>query len=177
MNLKNLTKSQKIALYALSSAIVTIATMIIRIPTVATSGYINFGDSFIFIFAIIFNPLCGLISGGIGSALADIIGGYAYWAPYTLIIKGLEGFICGLIASKIFNKDLKEKIKFLFCLFATIISGLIMLIGYMLSGAIIAGSFAAGISSIPENLIQAGVSVIIALMLLFAFKISKHILK
>jgi len=175
MNFLNLSKNKKIAIYALTSAIVCVATILIKIPTFATSGYINFGDTFIFVFAIMFNPLCGLICGGIGSSLADLFSGYAYWAPYTLVIKGLEGYICGLIASKLFKKDVSEKIKFLFSFFAVIISGLIMVIGYFFAGSFLKGSFAIGLTSIPENLIQAGVSIIIALILLFTFKISKRL--
>ena len=34
-----------------------------------------------------------MIAGGIGSALADILTGYSHWAIFTLIIKGLEGYI------------------------------------------------------------------------------------
>jgi uncharacterized membrane protein len=177
MNFKNFSKSKKLAIYALSSAIVCVATILIKIPTVATDGYINFGDTFIFIFAIIFNPLCGLICGGLGSSLADIFSGYAVWAPYTLIIKGFEGYICGLIASKLFKKDISEKFKFLFSLFAVSIAGLFMVTGYCFANAIMKGSIATGIASIPENLIQAGVSILIALILLFSFKISRRILK
>jgi len=177
MFFQNLSKNKKLAVYALTSAIVCVATMIIRIPTFATSGYINFGDTFIFVFAIIFNPLCGLICGGIGSALADVFSGYVYWAPYTLIIKAVEGFVCGLIVSKLYKKDVSEKIKMLFSLIAVIISGLIMVIGYMFAGALIKGSFATGLASVPENLIQAGVSIVIALLLLYSLKISNKLEK
>jgi glyoxylase-like metal-dependent hydrolase (beta-lactamase superfamily II) len=45
---------------------------------------------------IFFGPGLGFMAGGIGSALADIFGGYYQWAPWTLFIKGIEASIMGL---------------------------------------------------------------------------------
>ena len=103
-NSKKLTTS-KIALYGMFMALNTVSTMIISIPSIATQGYINLGDAFVILSGLVLGPFGGLVVGGIGSALADILLGYAYYAPYTLIIKGLEG----LIGVSIYRKVLKEK--------------------------------------------------------------------
>ena len=42
-------------------------------------------------------PLPALVAGGLGSALADLLTGYAHWAPWTLVIKGIEGWIAAAI--------------------------------------------------------------------------------
>jgi uncharacterized membrane protein len=81
-------------------ALVTASTLLIKIPVPVTQGYINLGDAAVIIAALLFGPRTGLIAGGIGLALADWLGGYAHWAPFTLIIKGLEGFLVGLIATR-----------------------------------------------------------------------------
>ena len=75
---------------ALSIAMVALATMAIKIPSVR-GGYINFGDILIFIVAIFFGKKTGFLAGGLGSALSDIILGYSIYAPATFLIKGLEG--------------------------------------------------------------------------------------
>jgi uncharacterized membrane protein len=59
-------------------------------------GYINVGDAMIFTNALLFGPIVGGVAGGIGSAVADFIS-YPVFAPYTLVIKGFEGFIAGIL--------------------------------------------------------------------------------
>ncbi|MCK4481520.1 MAG: ECF transporter S component, partial [Candidatus Lokiarchaeota archaeon] len=81
-----------ISIIAIFSALVCILTMIISIPIPATQGFINIGDSGVMISGLLFGPIIGGFSGGIGSALADIFLGYTIYAPGTLVIKGLEGF-------------------------------------------------------------------------------------
>ena len=90
-------KSKTIAVYALMSALVTVATFAIRIPMVATDGYLNIGDGIVLFCGVAFGPAAGFIAGGIGSALADLISGYAHWILPTLIIKGAEGALAGVI--------------------------------------------------------------------------------
>ena len=80
------------------AALTCVITMVIAFPIPATNGFINIGDAIVMITGLLFGPLIGGISGGVGSALADIILGYTIYAPATLIIKGIEGFLVGLIA-------------------------------------------------------------------------------
>jgi uncharacterized membrane protein len=88
----------QISLVAIMSALVTVGTLIIRIPN-PMGGYFNVGDVMIFVAALTFNPFVGGIAGGLGSAMADVIG-FPVFAIPTLFIKGLEGFLAGLIANK-----------------------------------------------------------------------------
>lgn len=82
------------------SALVFVATMIIRVPIPATGGYFNFGDSVIYVAALLYGPLVGGLAGGIGASIADAIG-YPIFAPGTFIIKLFEGIIAGYIGYKI----------------------------------------------------------------------------
>ena len=64
-------------------------------------GICTFGDSVILICAFFF---VGALAGGIGSAMADILTGFAVWAVPTLIIKT----IMPIIACAIFG-NMKSK--------------------------------------------------------------------
>ncbi|HOJ14423.1 MAG TPA: ECF transporter S component, partial [Deltaproteobacteria bacterium] len=86
---------RQLAMVSLFMALVTVATMIVRVPIPQTTGYMNLGDSVVLISGVFFGPALGFIAGGVGSALADILGGYPQWAPWTLLIKGLEAMFAG----------------------------------------------------------------------------------
>lgn len=72
--------TRKLTITALMAALVTIVTMTISIP-IGMQGYLNFGDILIFASALLFGPQVALIAGGLGSALADLLSGYAVWIP------------------------------------------------------------------------------------------------
>ena len=80
---------------ALLTALVTAVTLVVRIPMPATEGYINIGDAVIIAAALLFGGRIGALAGGVGSAMADLYGGYSHWVPFTLVIKGMEGFLIG----------------------------------------------------------------------------------
>ena len=87
---------------AVFAALVFVVTsQIPPIPIPATSGYFNIGETTIYIAALVFGPLVGVLAGGIGSALSDIYLGYALFAPGTLFIKGGEGLIVGFLNMKL----------------------------------------------------------------------------
>lgn len=134
-----------IALYGILIALTTVATMIISIPTIATKGYINLGDAIVLLSGFVLGPLGGFIVGGIGSAMADILLSYAYYAPFTLVIKGIEGFLGVYLYKKLF----KEKT----VLVPAIIAGLWMATGYLIVEVFMYGAGAA-FTSYPSNIIQ-----------------------
>ena len=75
--------------------LVMVTTMFIKIPVPFTQGYVHLGDSMIFLSVLVLGKKYGSIASGIGSALGDVIGGYAYYAPWTLLIKFFMAFIMG----------------------------------------------------------------------------------
>jgi uncharacterized membrane protein len=157
-------KTKKLALNGLLIALVTVATYLIRIPVPTTSGYINAGDSMIFLASILFGPQVGLIAGGLGSALADLLAGYAQYAPITLIVKGLEGWIVGKIAIQAGKRTGLETKDIL----AVVIGGSVMIAGYYFGEAILLKSFIAPVAEIVPNIGQAVGSAVIALPLIYA---------
>ncbi len=73
---------------------VTVITLIIRVP-LPSKGYFNFGDVAVVFAGLFLGTRGGALAGGIGSALADVIGGFPLFAPISLIAKGLEGLYAG----------------------------------------------------------------------------------
>lgn len=88
----------RIATLAILIAVTALFTYIIRIPVAPTRGYINFGDVSIYFTALIFGPFTAFITGGAGTAIADLISGYSQWAPFTFLAHGLQGLMIGMVA-------------------------------------------------------------------------------
>ncbi len=78
-------------------ALVFAATIIIQVYQPATGGYFNLGESVIYIAAMISTPLVAGIAGGVGASLADVVTGYGIFAPATLVIKFIEGYVAGIL--------------------------------------------------------------------------------
>lgn len=88
---------KKIVLAALMAAFACVATMSIRIPTPGTSGYIHPGDAIVILSGVILGPVWGFLAAGIGSAMADLMGGYFIYVPITFVIKGIVAFAAGTL--------------------------------------------------------------------------------
>ena len=79
---------------------VLLGTVIFRIPIPMTQGYVHLGDTMIFLGVLLLGKKEGSAAAGLGSALADILGGYAFWAPWTLLIKIAMAYISGFLIEK-----------------------------------------------------------------------------
>ena len=88
---------KKLIMAALFAALACVATMIIKVPTPGTEGYINLGDAIVILCGVILGPVWGFLAAGIGSCLADLIGGYFVYVPITFVIKGLVALCAGLV--------------------------------------------------------------------------------
>mgnify|MGYP001592286425 CR=1 FL=1 len=114
------------ALIALSA----ISTMIIRIPIPATTGYFNIGDVFVILAGLWLGPIAGALVGGVGPTIADAIG-FPIFVPATMIIKGIEGLLVGLIAMGATDTSIKRRSV------AAAVGGLTIVIGYFVFEAYI----------------------------------------
>jgi uncharacterized membrane protein len=101
-------KPLKLALAAVFTALVFVATysFVINIP--ATGGYFNLGEIIIYVAALVFGPLVGGVAGGLGAAISDALVAPQF-APGTLIIKGLEGLIVGFLGKRKLTQITKTK--------------------------------------------------------------------
>jgi len=91
---------RQIVLAGVMIALVAVFTLAIRVPFAPTRGYFNLSDVAIFFAGFAFGPWMGLIAGGVGAGIADVVGGYAMFAPLTFFAHGLEGLVAGYIAGR-----------------------------------------------------------------------------
>ena len=156
--------TRELAASAIMGALVCVATLFFYFPIPATQGYFNVGDAMVMVAALTFGPVVGCIAGGLGSALADFLGGWYVWVPFTLVIKGIEGFLAGWVL----GTGSKENWTFRTVL-AWIIGGLEMVTGYFLVQVYLYG-FGAALVEAPFNFVQMGVSGIIGVPISIALK-------
>ena len=138
---------------ALLTALCTVATMAIPIPT-PTGGYLNAGDIVVVLTALLAGPTFGGIVAGFGSALADLFAGYAIFAPGTFLAKGAAALVTGLLFRALPRRRLPEAIG------AAVCGELVMAAGYFLYEALALGFGAGAAVEIPGNLLQGAVGVI-----------------
>jgi len=164
-------RTMNLALISIMTALVCVSTYLFRIPIPLTEGYFNVGEAIIYISAIVFGPIIGGVAGGVGAALADVIGGYAIYAPGTLIIKFCEGFIIGYILFTIRLKEWKYWKEYFIIISAVIIGGLVMVSGYWTYEAYVLGfGPIVPLAEVPVNLIQVLVGALIAIPASYAIQ-------
>ena len=134
-----------IAQAAMMAALTAALTAFPQVPIPATSGYLNFGDVMIFVSAFCFGPIVGGFAGGVGSAISDIATGYGYYSPFTLIIKGTEGLIAGLISNRVNRK--RDGL-------AVVVAGAEMVTGYFLAEFFGLSKGWAALAEVPFNIVQ-----------------------
>jgi len=141
-------KTRDMAASGVMAALVCVATYFFIVPIPATQGYFNVGDAMIMVAALTFGPIVGAIAGGIGASLADVLLGYSYFAPFTLVIKGIEGALVGLILTRIRSKSMLK------IPLAWMVGGLEMVSGYFLVEYFIFAYGAQAFVEVPANFVQ-----------------------
>jgi uncharacterized membrane protein len=157
----------KITLAALFATLVFVVTsQVPPIPIPATSGYFNVGETIIYVAALLFGPLVGALSGGIGAMLADIYLGFSVFAPGTLAIKGAEGAIVGFL-----NLKLRKYIPnpTICAVVSVTFGGLEMVAGYFLYEQLVLGyPFTVALAEVPFNIVQMVIGLVIAVPIMHA---------
>lgn len=163
----NREKTTKIILTGLMMATIVVATILIVIPSPFTGGYIHLGDTMIFLSVLILGWRYGAVAAGVGSALADILVGYAVWAPWTLVIKGVMGAVMGLFILKAMKSQGKHHLLGVpvYQMIGMVLAGLFMVAGYYVAEGVIYGNFIAAALGIPWNIVQFVVGAVIATIL------------
>ena len=85
---------KRLALGGMLASLVLLATWFLKVPTAI--GYIHLGDGVIFFSSMVIGPYAALIAG-VGSALADLLSGYAIYIAPTFIIKAVMGLIAAVL--------------------------------------------------------------------------------
>jgi len=172
-------KTLSIVQVALMIAITTLITMTVRVPTYA--GYTHLGDSMIFLSVILLGKRKAVVSSAIGMCLADILGGYIVWAPFTLIIKGSMALIAAIIVYR--GKNNGDNIANNIAAF--VFAGIWMVFAYYIAGAFVTSfllsenvTFAQGLivslKDVPANVIEVLVGIALAVPLSKMIKRSNY---
>jgi len=110
-SVKEAVTMREIAMTAAFIAMVFLSTSLFYIALVSSTGFFNIGEAFVYLAALIGGPIIGALAGGIGAAMADMVLGYGYFAPGTLIFKGLEGFAAGFFYQK--GQQISQRIRYI----------------------------------------------------------------
>lgn len=142
-------ESRKLVLAALFAALSCMMTMIIQIP--APTGYVNLGDCAVLLGAWVLGPVWGGAAAGLGTMLADVLNGWAAYAPATFVIK----FAMAALAAYLLRAAGGRKGMVL----GAAAAELLMAGGYFLYESVVLGVGTAALASLPANLVQGAVSV------------------
>ncbi len=150
-----------LALLAIMIAVTAVFTLLVRVPIPGTPGYFNFSDVAITFTAVTFGGVPGLVAGGLGAAIADLVGGYPQWALLTLLAHGLEGWVIGAVAGR---RDL------FWLIIAWLAGSLTMIVIYFLGEGLILTGWGPAITELPYNGAQALAGGIVGIPLYYAVR-------
>lgn len=161
--MKQNTHLRYLTIAALWAAMIFLAIFLIKIPLV--NGYANIGDALIFTCALLLPTSYAMGAGAIGACIADIISGYAVYAPFTFAIKAV--MVLWFIPFK------KAKVKWLRHWLPSLLAGITGALLYFLTDYLLYGMGGA-IASLPGNIGQCAANCIlytaIAYILEYKFK-------
>jgi len=138
-------KVKYITMTGIMAALITLMTAYIcHIPIGVNGGYVHFGDSLIYLAAVVLPTPYALAAGAIGGGLADLLTA-PMWMPATVIIKML-------ITIPFTNKS--KKIVTPRNVIATVLAYLISGFGYFLAEYVLFGTWTVLLVSMSQSLIQ-----------------------
>lgn len=163
-NSKSYKKVYQLVLASLFAALTYVMTMVVQVPS-PMQGYVNLGDCAVLLSAWLLGPLYGGAAAGIGSMLADLLSGYAHYAPGTFAIKLAMAVAAALIFRALQSRASHN------LLLSQAVSGVvaetIMVVGYFGYASLWLGKGLAAAASIPGNIVQ-GVFGLVAAIAVYA---------
>ena len=144
-------RTNRLVFTSLMTCLVLLGTLLFRIPVPMTQGYVHLGDAMIYIAVFILGKKQGAVAAALGSSLGDVLGGFAFWAPWSFIIKFAMAYACGSLTEK------TSKIA------SMTAGGLIMCAGYLIAERIMYGSWALAAIGLPWNAGQFAVGIAVSL--------------
>lgn len=144
-----------LVLSSLMICLVLLGTVLFRIPIPMTQGYVHLGDAMIYVGVILLGKKQGAVTAALGSALGDVLGGYAFWAPWTFVIKFAMAYTAGSLIFRSSKTTLKAA--------AMTAGGIVMCAGYLVAERIMYGSWTPAAVSLPWNIGQFAVGEAVAI--------------
>lgn len=165
-------KIRKLVLAALFAALTYVMTMVVQVPS-PMQGYVNLGDCAVLLSAWLLGPLYGGAAAGIGSMLADLLSGYAHYAPGTFAIKLAMAVAAAQIFRALQSRDSHNLL--LSQAVSGVVAEVIMVVGYFGYASLWLGKGLAAAASIPGNIVQ-GVFGLVAAAAVYAVLNKSHTL-
>lgn len=165
MNRRDTVKELTVTGVSIALVFTATLTINIRLP-IGYGGLIHLGNVPLFLTAILYGRKTGAIAGAVGMGLFDLMGGWTPWAPATVLIVGLMGYVVGWIAER---KDC-----FAAYVLGIVLACIIKLVGYYIAEALIYGNWVQPVFSIPGNLMQIGVAAVVVLPTVGMLKRALH---
>ena len=144
---------QKLTMAGVMAALVFVMTYVPKVPVPVTGGYVHLGDGAIFLAVLLLGPL-GIPAAAIGSALADVLGGYMVYALPTMLIKAAVALIAW--------KGWKEG-SWLRAVIAFVLAEIVMVLGYFAFESVMYGAATAW-AAVGPNCIQGVAGVALGLV-------------
>ncbi len=158
----------RIATIAILTAVTAVLTWLVRIPVPATKGYFNLGDTVIYFTAFTLGPVSALLTGGLGTAIADLIG-YPTFAPISLFVHGLQGLVAALIAGIPLGGK-RSRWNFGPSWLIAVAAGTVVMCGGYLAAESVMVGFGAALVELPFNLLQNLVGAVVGISLSLAVR-------
>ena len=161
---------RKLTLSAMLAALIFVATSFFKLPVSITQGYIHLGDGFILLGAALLGGHTAVLAAALGSALADLLGGYTVYILPTFVIKGLVA----AVAVWFFAGQRPLWLRAV----GMVIAETVMVVGYFLVEWLALGyGLAAASGAVFPNIVQGLSGVVIGLLLLPTINRVRNILK
>jgi uncharacterized membrane protein len=129
------------------AAVIAVMTFLVRVPVAPTRGYIHLGDVGVYFSAFAFGSLIGFLASGLGTGIADVMGGYVHWAPFSFLIHGAQAVVTAYLA---------RNGHWTGAMLGWVAGTVVMVGGYYLAGGVMYG-FGPALTEVPMNLLQATV--------------------
>ena len=146
------------------------------------TAYVNLGDAMVFAAGALFGPVTGMIAGGLGAMLMDLIV-YPATFVFTLFIKGIEGALCGVLLKYAMPKLTRGKYPLLQVILgvaAMMLCALFMAAGYFGTNVLFWGEgdspatrLSGALLQLPIDIAQGAVGCAIAALLIYAVRLDK----
>jgi len=157
---------------SLSPAMIGLVAVLIALTAVVTvvppkflttaKGYFNLSDVMITFSSLIFGPWVGMVTGGVGTALADLYSGFAPFAPLSFLAHGAEGFLIGWLGRG--QRSVGRMI------LAWFVGSVAMVAIYLVGEGLFYTGWPLALGEVPVNVIQALLGAIIGIPLVLAVR-------
>lgn len=156
-------KTKLIVATAMLTALTTLATTFLKIPLPV--GYIHLGDTVVVLAALLLPAGYACFAGGVGCALADVLGGYAAWAPWSLLAKVAMAVSIMIMSRRALNKaELSTAGKTIMVLGFVLAATLNIAVYYIAEGYMY-GNWIAPAVGIPTNALQSIAGIALAVII------------